>query len=260
MRLLPNPWYGLHPAFADQPPPLSASAFSGAPLIGANVGLYGVAVGAFFKGRPTMGLTAAAYTMALVGCGYTYFTYAEGYEARRFLETKGITVPKRKFVDRLGYFDQENLILLGALAGIAVASRRIRAQHMSRFAWYGGAACFGTLGAEMALKVIPWPARREAQVQAMKNAMVAQQYQGEVLAATYPEVKNQWLSMNRQDNTPNSPVTSPMQHQNWRTYWPDSGSSFRLNHPSSWRLGDLTEKTLGLTGVISKMGSVFSGR
>ncbi|GAB7342677.1 hypothetical protein MBLNU457_g0831t1 [Dothideomycetes sp. NU457] len=206
MRLLPNPWYGLHPAWPDQPPPLSASNFTAAPGIGANVGLYGVAVGAFFKGRPTLGLTAAAYTMALAGCGYAYLNYAEGVTARRFLETKGINVPKRKFVDRLGSFDQDNVLLLGVLVGIAVAARRIRPEHMSRFSWYGGAACFGTLGSQMALKLVPWPARREAQDQVMKNGVIAQQYHGEIIATMRP---NSWPWMREEIDTADSPAASP---------------------------------------------------
>lgn len=206
MRLLPNPWLGLHPAFADQPPPLAASNFTSATSVGASVGLYGVAVGAFFKGRPTLGLTAAAYTMALAGCGYAYVDYVQGETAKQFLDTKGIKVPKRKLVDRLGSFDQDNVILLGALAGIAVASRRIRPQHMSRFSWYGGAACFGTMGSSMALALVPWPARKAAQEQAMKNAMIAQQYQGELIAAIDPEAKTPWPSMS-------SPMAWPTSNQ-----------------------------------------------
>jgi len=246
MRLFPSPWQGLHPAFPETPAPLSASGSTSAPTVGASVGLYGVAVGAFLKERPTMGLTAAAYTMVLAGCGYAALNYVEGNTARRFLETKGIEVPKRRIVERLGSFDQDNVLLLGALVGIAVAGRRIRPQHLSRFSWYGGAACFGTLGSTMVLKVAPWPARREAAEQGLKNAMIAQQYQGEVIAAVDPEMKDRWWpQMNRQSSTPNGPSAPPASIQGGQETDQRAGplraALAQILGPSGFGDGDISE-------------------
>ena len=180
MRLFPHPWEGLHPAFPKPPPPFSASDHIESPAIGGYIGVFAAGLGALIRGRPEIGLTFAAYT-AIARSGLCAFeNYFDGKTAREFLASKSIQVPRRKFVERIWEFDHDNVYAIGALTGILLATSRRRIWSVGAFSRYGGAACFGAMGSNIVLSVVPWRGYENAVVKLEEQQILASEWDRDV--------------------------------------------------------------------------------
>ena len=128
MRLLPPPFEGLHPAFpapdnSSLPAPSGHESAISATKAGL-VGLLPLTLGAVLRLPRLRAFAFEASAYGLIGFA------ASGVLARQkttdhvrsFLATQGIEIPAQKVIDRLGRFDFDDGLILGAATGIFIAS------------------------------------------------------------------------------------------------------------------------------------------
>lgn len=119
-RTFPSPYEGLHPAFPAPEPAENSSPHVTSLSFGGVLGICAFAIDriAGLSTRPARsGAMVSAYTCVgflTLAIGHEH---DEGERARTFLSHHGIEVPKRRLYDRLGYFDQDDGIVLGSLGG-----------------------------------------------------------------------------------------------------------------------------------------------
>lgn len=150
-------------------------------MVGGTLGLFAMLVGRI-RGRPEIGLPVAAWSGLLLSSLMVAGRYLEGAEAKAFLDTKGIQIPKARLVERVGHIDWDDFALVGAGVGMLIAARR--PGQMSKFSRYGGAACIGFCAADMACALAPWPANAEAKVELIRQLAIKKQYENEVWATS----------------------------------------------------------------------------
>lgn len=164
MRLFPHTWEGLHPAFPEDSRP-SESCISVPLLIPVNLplispgSLYGISafVCVFASGfikRPALpysqthkhsrngrslsvAIKATVFAAAASGVMSLNDQLTQHANGPRFLRCRHIEPPKPKFIDRIEHWDQDNWTVLGAVAGVALASRRPCVfSQLGRPVWY----------------------------------------------------------------------------------------------------------------------------
>lgn len=148
MHLFPEPYAGLHPAF-----PRKASWITGHPALN-YAGLPSLAylvpaVASTISGRPVgwvLASNVAAYgLLATTAYGCVARTLVQK-RAEAFLREQNIEIPKGKLLDRLGYFDIDDAVILGAAAGVTIASRHRRPRSVIGWKRWAAATSVGVCG------------------------------------------------------------------------------------------------------------------
>ncbi|KAI6870192.1 hypothetical protein KC338_g2800 [Hortaea werneckii] len=126
MRLFPPPWEGRHPAFPPEKDAFATSCSHSSISHAANAGFLGLVpltIGTVFR-LPRL----RAFAFEVTAYGAIIFT-AYGFSCARakenhiraFLDGQGVEVPSRKFLDRLGKYDGDDAVMLGAFVGVLAA-------------------------------------------------------------------------------------------------------------------------------------------
>lgn len=102
-----------------------------------------MALGAAFRipAARAFGLELSAYSiLGLAGVGFNESVRSEGH-INAFLQLQGVEVPVGKTIDRLGHIDFDDIFLIGAATGVAIASSLQRPWCLSGWKrWLGSAA------------------------------------------------------------------------------------------------------------------------
>ncbi|GAB7352684.1 hypothetical protein MBLNU459_g3045t1 [Dothideomycetes sp. NU459] len=150
MILMPPPWEGLHPAFPKRPDPFNTTSLTNAPVQGGTIGLAWTVGAAMFGKAPGTGLRAAAYVtlVSLVG-GVAVEQYVGRMIAQPYLESKGLTVPRQKLVERPFHADENSFIIAGGCAAVLLS--RMVAQPWAVTGWRRaiGAFSIGSFGGSL---------------------------------------------------------------------------------------------------------------
>ena len=215
MRLFPQPWEGLHPAYPKAFYPLPASDYVNAPIVGGWAGLLGTGLGALLRSRPEIGLTVAAYTTVGSVLIYGLQDYVEGNIARPYLQSQSIEVPRRRLFERTGFdhIDYDDIVVSGMGVGLLVATLRRRPWTITGFSRFAGAASFGAVGATLPLKIVPWRSYEQAVQRNEVQLIVAQSYEPEIERMIGPEGAPQDPFQMRHANTRGSEGSLGEMHQ-----------------------------------------------
>lgn len=159
MRFFPPTWEGLHPAFPQIKLPSETTALDPrVNILSLGLGMSacaGVALRNAFRPKATIhpvppALRVALFATALNGHASITTAYSDRCMAEQLLPIHGIKVPERQYIDRLRHWDQDNWLVLGALAGLGMgrSMRLLRLRiRCDSFTW--SAAC-GVAGANLA--------------------------------------------------------------------------------------------------------------
>lgn len=150
MIILPAPWEGLHPAFPKRPDPFNTNSITNAPVQGGTVGLAWTVGAAMFNKSPASGLKAGAWvTVASLIGGVAVEQYLGRLVARPYLESKGLTVPRQKLIERPFHADENSFIIAGGCAAILLS--RMIAQPWAVTGWKRslGAFSIGSFGGSL---------------------------------------------------------------------------------------------------------------
>ncbi|KAK4506746.1 hypothetical protein PRZ48_000479 [Zasmidium cellare] len=127
MRILPDPYPGLHPAFPAWTEGSLHDRTGSFSLVGSAVAWLAPPVGlyaALFKRPRTLEITtkAAAYIFSGAVPIAAGLHYMRDQVRRPFLERQGVEVPDSQFVDRMGFFDADDAFLSGGVAALLISS------------------------------------------------------------------------------------------------------------------------------------------
>ncbi|KAF2147693.1 hypothetical protein K461DRAFT_283291 [Myriangium duriaei CBS 260.36] len=170
MRLFPPPWEGmLKPGSVEGTPPFpSYPAIHFAPLVGSIVGLPVLGVTTLLSASPIYAAGCTSLASLLLTTAATFQTIREQKGLAEALKTEGLDIPRRRIADRWSRIDGENILMLGGILGMLVASRRPAIWAKTRFqkaARYGAAYSYGVGFASVGLQVVPIPGFIEAQAE-----------------------------------------------------------------------------------------------
>jgi len=158
MIILPAPWQGLHPAFPKQPDPFNTNSYTNAPVQGGTIGLAWALGAALFNRSPVVGLKVAAWsTVASLAAGVAVEQYTGRVLAQPYLESKGLTVPRQKLIERPFHADENSFIIAGGFAAISIS--RMVAQPWALTGWKRtlGAFSMGAFGGSLCSYAYHWP-------------------------------------------------------------------------------------------------------
>jgi hypothetical protein len=143
MRILPPNWEGIHPAYPSKPAPFNESVLTKAPYWAGGCGAVAAAASLVMKKPATAGLKIAAWTTLLYGIPTVGLEHYAGRKiARPYLESKGLSVPKQKIVDRPFSVDADNYIVAGGFIAIALAASTRKPWAISGWKrWLGAFSC-----------------------------------------------------------------------------------------------------------------------
>lgn len=147
MRILPDPFNGLHPAFPAWPEDSRrnrAGTLGFIPVAGVLPCTLEI-ISSFWK-RHVL-LAASTKAAAYLACGLGLATAAaqshSRWRERSFLRIQGIEVPKGKMVDRVGFFDLDDAILSGGILALLVSSARRNPSNVLGWKRYLGTFTIG---------------------------------------------------------------------------------------------------------------------
>lgn len=194
MRVLPPAWENLHPAFVAPDPPFSCSPAIGPTSLFAGLVGAGFLAGSHILGRPAawgLSIKIAAYS----SIGFTTLAVpsevAKHVQARAFLSQHGIQMPERKSFDRLGYFDEDDAAIAGALAGLFLASRVPHPWSIYGWKRWVGTAVYGSFVSQMAFNIYHLQSGKLEQVTSRLRERTKES------AKWQPQVKAAWANATR---------------------------------------------------------------
>ncbi|GAM91447.1 hypothetical protein ANO11243_094970 [Dothideomycetidae sp. 11243] len=147
MRLFPPPWEGLV-SNNEGPPRLWCYPIHFAPAVGALFASPILLAGRLASATPAMAAGWTGAASLLLTCAAADFTVMHEKDVAQQLEEANVRLPARKFADRWNRLDGENVLMIGGVLGMLVASRRPAGWAKTRF-WrttrYVSAYSYGSL-------------------------------------------------------------------------------------------------------------------